>query len=412
MPMDDIFKDVKKNKYGYYELEKDFVKEDIALLYQDSYYQNEMALYQKEYAEEELEEKYSRLEEKRYILENLLSIPDENKKILDIGCGEGFALKFFGETGYDVSGVEFSLEGCRQHNPDVVDKIVVGDAFEALSQMKQEDYKGTILMDHVLEHVVDPERLVKKITEISAPGTCLVISVPNDFSDTQKKLYGGGYIKTAFWVSSEYPPEHLSYFNKEGLENLMAEYGWKMEVVTGSYPIDFNLFNEDTNYVEKKDVGKNCYKSGLEIEKLMRDAMGLDKFIDVHRKFGEAGLGRSLTAYFILRKEGISIRKIREQELALVLKWRTDPDISKYMKSDFRATLEMQKQWYADVQKDNSKRYWMIEIDSVPVGVICLTDMDYNLKTCEWGYYIAEKAQRSFAAAVSIECSLYDYVFQ
>lgn len=69
IPMDDIFKDVKRNKYGYYELEKDFVKEDIALLYQDSYYQNEMALYQKEYAEEELEEKYSRLEEKRYILD-------------------------------------------------------------------------------------------------------------------------------------------------------------------------------------------------------------------------------------------------------------------------------------------------------------------------------------------------------
>lgn len=192
----------------------------------------------------------------------------------------------------------------------------------------------------------------------------------------------------------------------------MAKYGWKMEIITGSYPIDFNLFNRHTNYVEKKEVGRECYESGLEIENLMRDAMGIDGLTDIYRKFGEAGLGRSITAYFTLQKRGIVIRRIREEELGLILKWRTDPDISKYMKTDFYATLEMQNKWYDDVKKDSSKKYWMIEIDSVPAGVICLTDINYDLKTCEWGYYIGVKERRSFAAAVSIECSLYDYVFQ
>lgn len=301
MSQKDLYKDVEKNRYGYYELKGDFVKADIDSLYQDSYYQKEMSLYRKQYSERELEEKNYRLKEKRYVLENLLPVSEKRKKFLDVGCGEGFALKFFMEAGYEVSGIEFSLEGCQQHNSDVADKVVLGDALEVLSQMEKRCYKGTILMDHVLEHVVDPERLIKIITEISVPGTSLVISVPNDFSATQKKLYEEGYIETPFWVTAAYPPEHLSYFNKDGLNNLMTEYGWKMEVLMGSYPIDFHLFNENTNYVQKKNIGKSCYEAGLEIEELMRDVMGIEGLVDIYRKLGEAGLGRSMTGYFILQ---------------------------------------------------------------------------------------------------------------
>lgn len=198
MPQKDLYKDVKENKYGYYELNSNFVKADVDSLYQDSYYQKEMSLYRKQYSEKELEEKNYRLEEKQYVLENLLSVSKKNGKILDVGCGEGFALKFFMEAGYEVSGIEFSLAGCQQHNSDVVDKVVLGDALEVLNQMEKGHYEGAILMDHVLEHIVDPERLIKIITEISTSGTCLVISVPNDFSATQKKLYGGGVYRKSF----------------------------------------------------------------------------------------------------------------------------------------------------------------------------------------------------------------------
>ena len=70
MSQKDLYKDVEKNRYGYYELKGDFVKADIDSLYQDSYYQKEMSLYRKQYSERELEEKNYRLKEKRYVLEN------------------------------------------------------------------------------------------------------------------------------------------------------------------------------------------------------------------------------------------------------------------------------------------------------------------------------------------------------
>lgn len=109
---------------------------------------------------------------------------------------------------------------------------------------------------------------------------------------------------------------------------------------------------------------------------------------------------------------GISVRKILDNDLELILKWRTDPDITKYMETDFEGTLATQKEWYRQIQKDNSKKYCVIDINDIPAGVLCLTDIDYDAKTCEWGYYVGEKSLRSFAAAISIECSLYDYVFE
>lgn len=109
---------------------------------------------------------------------------------------------------------------------------------------------------------------------------------------------------------------------------------------------------------------------------------------------------------------GISVRNMLQEDLELILKWRTDPDITKYMKTDFEATIATQRKWYERIQEDASKKYWIIEINDIPAGVVCLTDIDYDAKTCEWGYYVGEKNLRSFAAAISIECSLYDYVFE
>jgi 2-polyprenyl-3-methyl-5-hydroxy-6-metoxy-1,4-benzoquinol methylase len=297
--MKDLYQDVKRNKYGYYELSGIIGEDKLSEFYTNSYYQSDRAVYQHEYTDKDLKEKYNRLEEKKYVIENYLSTINREKKFLDIGCGEGFALEYFLRYGYEVTGIDFSTEGCKYHNPEVLEKIVVGDALYVLDKLYQDKYLGTVLLDHVLEHVVKPEKLIQKITMISRPGTCLIISVPNDFSETQIKLWEEGYIDTPFWVTTSYPPEHLSYFRKESLEKLLAENGWKMEFIMNSFPIDFNLFNENTNYVRNKEVGKSCYRASIEIEELMYKMVGVHGLVDIYRKLGEYGIGRDITAFFI-----------------------------------------------------------------------------------------------------------------
>ncbi|MEH2930973.1 UDP-4-amino-4,6-dideoxy-N-acetyl-beta-L-altrosamine N-acetyltransferase [Candidatus Ventrimonas sp. KK005] len=108
----------------------------------------------------------------------------------------------------------------------------------------------------------------------------------------------------------------------------------------------------------------------------------------------------------------IFVRKIRANDLEMILKWRTSPKITKYMKTDPELTLDMQKAWFENLKTDSTQKHWVIEINGIPAGLIYLSSMDTALKKCQWGYYIGEKKQSSFAVAISLECSLYDYVLE
>lgn len=107
----------------------------------------------------------------------------------------------------------------------------------------------------------------------------------------------------------------------------------------------------------------------------------------------------------------ISTRGILESDLELIMKWRMDPEITRYMNTDPVLTIDGQKEWKKQIDEDMSVRYWLIKVDGIPAGVINLADIDWTNRSSSWGYYIGEKRMRSFQVALSIEMSLYDYVF-
>lgn len=108
---------------------------------------------------------------------------------------------------------------------------------------------------------------------------------------------------------------------------------------------------------------------------------------------------------------GITVRNIREEDLALIMQWRMSTDVTRYMNTNPKLTLEGQKKWLASISEREDVQYWLIEQDGVPVGVINLADIDYEKKSTSWGYYIGETRYRSLQLAISLEMSLYDYVF-
>ena len=65
-----IYENVKKNKYRFYEL-KDMYRKEMRNIYQDEYYQNNMGLYQVSYTDEELRYKNNIYNEKDHIFCNL-----------------------------------------------------------------------------------------------------------------------------------------------------------------------------------------------------------------------------------------------------------------------------------------------------------------------------------------------------
>ncbi|ROR31540.1 UDP-4-amino-4,6-dideoxy-N-acetyl-beta-L-altrosamine N-acetyltransferase [Mobilisporobacter senegalensis] len=107
----------------------------------------------------------------------------------------------------------------------------------------------------------------------------------------------------------------------------------------------------------------------------------------------------------------VKLRRINEDDLERIIKWRMDTDITKWMNTDPTLTIKTQKEWLKNIQNSQTVEYWMIVVNNQPAGIINITDIDKIKKESSWGYYIGEKSLRSLQLAMYLEWNLYDYVF-
>lgn len=107
----------------------------------------------------------------------------------------------------------------------------------------------------------------------------------------------------------------------------------------------------------------------------------------------------------------VTLREITEEDLETIMVWRMDPDITRYMNTNPKLTLEGQKKWFASVQESTDVLYRMILVDGEPAGVINLTGLNNPEGDLGWAYYVGEKRLRSIQTALALEMSLYDYAF-
>lgn len=108
----------------------------------------------------------------------------------------------------------------------------------------------------------------------------------------------------------------------------------------------------------------------------------------------------------------VRMELLREEHLPQVMMWRMRPDITRYMNTDPKLTLESQKKWFEKISSDSSQRNWIIYVDDTASGFINVVNIDVQNRRCNWGYYIANLEVRSLKLAMYLEWNLYDYVFK
>ena len=105
--------------------------DELRTYYADRYYQQEQANYRQSYPADELA--YSRLKTEQYACRaQSLRQSGGAGRFLDVGCGEGFALRWFADQGWEVEGLDFSSAGLEAMNPDLLPKADIGDLFKLL----------------------------------------------------------------------------------------------------------------------------------------------------------------------------------------------------------------------------------------------------------------------------------------
>tara|TARA_B110000008_G_C16886636_1_gene531130 strand:+ start:258 stop:545 length:288 start_codon:yes stop_codon:yes gene_type:complete len=91
--------DIIINKYGFYELLNKPTSQELEVYYSEKYYQDsKSSTYDLKYSAQEIQYKFNKILQKNLLIKDIIG--EKSGLFLDVGSGEGFALKFFKDLGW------------------------------------------------------------------------------------------------------------------------------------------------------------------------------------------------------------------------------------------------------------------------------------------------------------------------
>ena len=139
--------------------------------------------------------------------------------VLDVGCGDGKFLWGLDAGRWRRTGIEPSrrvVELVRQRIPDI--DFVIGDLYSARLQPGSFD---AITFWHVLEHLPDPRRVLRRVRDLLRPEGWLLISLPN-LSSFQARIF------RRHWYAFDDVPRHLFHYSPRSLALLLEQEGFEV----------------------------------------------------------------------------------------------------------------------------------------------------------------------------------------
>lgn len=176
----------------------------------------------------------------RRVLSSCLKDGKNRKAILDIGCGEGNFLKGLKTQDFVKYGLD--LKSNKVNNLDGID-VYKGDFLKIKFDRKFD----VVVLLHVLEHLEDPVKVLKKIKRLLNPKGIVLLSTPN--TDSIGFRLGGQN-----WFHLD-PPYHMVLFNKDNMKLACEKTGF----IVLSIKNDFYQFPLDLYWSLKSVKDKYLY---------------------------------------------------------------------------------------------------------------------------------------------------------
>lgn len=106
-------------------------------------------------------------------------IPEGDHKVLEVGCGAGNTLIKIKEVrkAKEIYGIEMNKEIVQEHIRDI-NKVIVGDV-EKVDPQFPDEYFDFIIFGDVLEHLIEPEKILKSYTKYLKNDGRIIASIPN-----------------------------------------------------------------------------------------------------------------------------------------------------------------------------------------------------------------------------------------
>lgn len=147
----------------------------------------------------------------------LVKFQRPGNQLLEIGVGSGATLNFMKNQGVTVKGCDLSKTICQQ----IENTFEISMHYGHVSTLPLATQYDVVIMNHVLEHVNDPVKLLQAVRIRMSPSGLLHLAVPN-VASWEAKLSG--------WNS--YEPYHLIYFTPTTLKRTLEQAGFNVEELT------------------------------------------------------------------------------------------------------------------------------------------------------------------------------------
>lgn len=104
----------------------------------------------------------------------------KGKKLIDVGCGDGFVLDYLKPLNKKLYGIDISekrVKRVKKMVPDAKIKLCSADNISY-----KDNFFDITLCSEVLEHVRNPVRSIKELIRITKKNGIIIITVPNEFN--------------------------------------------------------------------------------------------------------------------------------------------------------------------------------------------------------------------------------------
>jgi 2-polyprenyl-3-methyl-5-hydroxy-6-metoxy-1,4-benzoquinol methylase len=154
------------------------------------------------------------------------------RRILDVGCGRGALASALKQRGAEyIAGIELTssaAEHARRH----LDQLIEGDIRDVNLPFKAGDFDYLVFAD-VLEHLPDPELVLRRLLLYLAPNGRVVISVPNSrFYTVLLRLI---FDRWAYTDSGVRDRTHLRIITRRSLVAMLTAEGLVVERLERNY---------------------------------------------------------------------------------------------------------------------------------------------------------------------------------
>lgn len=180
--------------------------------------------------------------------------------MLELGLGHGYSTAFFAKqySRYVVlEGSPQMIERFQTHF-DIENIEIMNTLFEEFDTQETFD---NIMMGFVLEHVDDPEIIIKRFSKFLKPGGSIFITVPNSESLHRRIGHAAGLLAdTKLLSKADHDFGHLRFFDLQSLERLVDSCCMEIAVAEGVLLKPFT-----TDQIISLDLSEEILQSMLKV---------------------------------------------------------------------------------------------------------------------------------------------------